>query len=468
MSEKLSGSSPERKNPEHEQQVTDLLEKLDGLHAFIRENPDDPALSKIAEMLQDVLPTSEQSEEPEPAPAESGEITPDVVNANEAALESPTQPEDTTLAMPKVSVEETHEHAAPFATFETARQQSAPLSDEFIRGALSGDLRKPDGSKSFDIKSHFDTVLPDASDKEFFTNHEQAIQSRDELTDFVKNELKVKAAPERGDEIKHAWRKFNEKLEEGKGAFRRYVEGRENRKTLKENPVPRSTLDFHGFVIDTADGQEADLLEVQTADAFVNIFVQREIAGRFVHWSSDRYVDEKMAGSKPELTRRIYLNPRSQDAVKVFTDVIHAADREGLAVKGKIFDQTSNSDVMKRDMNNVRGDNIVLYASETEAERLLEVANEQYRQHEAAFENRGLSSVPFEIAPGFGLGDEPMKKGESLTSHRSAVIDTIVMKIRQSGEADPTRQVALFRRLWNEAAQRENINPDNPAFNISA
>jgi hypothetical protein len=416
-----------------------LLELKAGLQGLLKEEEDAPDEPIVPELLP----------EPEEIPAEEERAAPDV-------SEHP------------IEVVETEKK--PTMTFERARQMDSPLlSDEFILDALSGDLQKPGGERAFFVKSYLDNVPADASDKEYATTNSEVVQLHDELADFVASELKIYTPPAYHSHMEDRKRVFFTRLEQGKQAFRKYVKGREERKDLNENKTPHYALKFHGLNVMTEGGKDVDLLETGVKDIHVNLYAQREIMGTFMHWSSDEYMQKKASGDKPKLTRRIYLNPRPQDSVKVFSDVVHAVEAAGLAAKGKIYDRVTDSLVMKRydsvgDEYDTRGDGIVLYAASDEADQLLKVMEDVYRAHEASFAGRGLSSVPFEIEPGFGIGDEPTYPG-SLTSHRSDVLEKVLKAVRESGETEPSAQVQLFRRLWQAEAALENINANNPAFN---
>lgn len=457
MAETLRRSSPEHSDTP----IQEALVRLAGTGEFIKANPDSPVLTELRSMLQGVLdeePASEDDSEVLSSPDEPAEFSPETA----AALEEEGTSE---IPVPRLEAEKTTR-----MTFEQARELPDPLTDEFILDALSGDLQTPGGEKAWSVKSYLDSVPADSSDKEYASTNSEVIQLRDELTDFVARELKIHSPPAYRSHLEDRKRHFMARLEAGKQAFRTYVKGREARKDLRENKVPMTDLSFYGLTVMMEGGNSVDLLESSVKDIYANMFVQREIGGNFIHWSSDEYVEKKAAGNRPKLTRRIYLNPRPQDSVSVFSDVIHAAENAGLAVKGKIYDRTYDSLVMKAydsvgENYNLRGDGIVLYATEDEADKLLVVAQDVYDAHGQAFSGRGLSQVPFELAPGLGIGDEPTHTGVSLTSHRAGVIEEVLSKVRESGESDPRTQVALFRRLWQTEAALENIKADNPAFN---
>ena len=233
-----------------------------------------------------------------------------------------------------------------------------------------------------------------------------------------------------------------------------------------------SALEFHGFTVQRTDGKHVDLLDGNTpGNVHANLFIQREIAGTFVHWTSKEYLKKRVAGNKPPLTRRIYLNPRTQDAVRVFREVVDAASAANLSVKGKILDRSSEANVMKayndQDAANrdVRGDAIVLYAGEDEANELLAIAEQVLNQNPAAFKNRDVSSVPLKLAGGLAIGDEPGEKGASLTSHRAGVLEEVASEVRNNDPGTKEARVKVFKALWKTAASQKNINPDNMAFN---
>jgi hypothetical protein len=459
MSERLRTSYPER---ERTKEKPDLFERLAQLEAFVGNNPDSPALPMLAEKIREILG------EEKPAPIlEAAEEEPALIEEPEA----PAAPPEEELSVPDRGTAEPEREPKVAITFEEARKVVKPVPNELVAGALTGNLRKPGGPSELIVKSYLDNVPADAADKKFATDSADAIRFREELSNFVASELKVHATDDIKGYIETRKKAFFNRLEAGKRAFKKYVAGREARMDLNQNPVPRTDIDFYGFTVDVGGGNSIDLLESSVKNARANIYIQREIMGGFVHWSSQQYVERKISGDRPKMTHRIYLNPKPQESVKVFRDVVHAIEASGLAAKAKIYDRTFDSGPMKaydsnEDKFSVRGDGIVIYGTDDEAEALLKLVERQYDTHEAAFEGRGLSSVPLEIAPGFGIGDEPKKAGSSLTSHRADVIETVLGKVRGSGIDDLYAQQMLFQRVWRIEAQKEGINPDNLAFNL--
>jgi len=364
----------------------------------------------------------------------------------------------------------------PSVTFEQAAVHhfNTQLPDEFILGALAGKLRKPGSKKeAFFLKSFLDNVPPDESDVEFMSNNDEVIRFRDELTDFVAQELKFLAPPEYRDYLIQRRQEFREKLEDDKQRFRRYVAGREQGLDLRQNRVPVDALDFHGMDVPVDNGRNVDLLEGNTpSNIHANLFIQREIAGTFVHWTSKDYLRGRLNGNKPKLSRRIYLNPRTRDAVRIFKTVIDTASAAGLSVKAKILDRTMEANVMKSyddqdaSARDIRGDAIVLYANEEEGDVLLGIAEKILKENPDAFRGREVSSVPLRLADGIAIGDEPEgEKGASLTSHRAQVLEATVAQVREADPSTKEEKIRLFRGLWHAAAHQANINPHNIAFN---
>lgn len=461
MSETLPQSIEPDAN-EKERHVKDFLKELDRLHAFVRENPGSSRLPEIATMLRDALvPVT-----PEEPMLNTPETPPMPEPSSDEIAPAPIVPEAPTTVHPE---KETRQQLP----FEQARRQSAPLSDETIQRALDNDLRLPSGEKPLFTKSYFDYVPADASDKAFFSDHAAAIDQRDQLTDFIARELKVIDPATHAPTLGAEKQAFINGLEEGKRQFREYVKGREARKEFYENRVPTAALEFHGFTVETKDGAKGDVLDDTLPGVVANIRIQRELTDRFVHWSSGAYVEQKIAGKKPSLEEVIFLNPTPQRSVKVFAELVKAADERGLAIKAKIYDRVSDSAVMQPydvddETYGVRADGIVLNVSKDEAEQLFAVVQEVAARNEDALRDRATPRMAYRLGAGVAVGDKPTAANESLTSHRVKVFDNVVNDVRLSGETDPARRRELFDTLWRREATKHNINPDNPAFNFTA
>jgi len=361
----------------------------------------------------------------------------------------------------------------PSITFEKAAdfRYDQQFPDGFILGALAEKLGKQGGKKENTLKSFLDRVPMDASDREFSDNHAEIIRFRDELTDFVGRNLVFAVPPHYNyrDVLSQAKVSFVRKLQDDKQKFRAYVRGREQGLSLRENRAPMSALDFHGCVVRTPEGDTIDLLEDKVQDVQTSLYMQRDPGGLFVHWRSKEYMAKKASGHTPKLDKRIYLNPRPQDAVGIFQDIVDIVNDNSLTVKAKVLDQTNNSEVMTPyseigDKRTVRADGIVISVGERDADTVLGLIEQLYFNHRDSFKGRQLPSVPLKVGEGFGLGDEPLEEGASLTSHRAGVLERVLKDVREVKGTNQER-IHTFRRLWRTAALAAQINPDNIAFN---
>ncbi|HET6924636.1 MAG TPA: T3SS effector HopA1 family protein, partial [Candidatus Saccharimonadales bacterium] len=254
--------------------------------------------------------------------------------------------------------------------------------------------------------------------------------------------------------------------------FRDYMGGTRHR-------YPRHEMEFHGFNLTTTDGPK-DLLHsnVKVAGIRPNIHVQGGLTSNFIQWRSSAYVEAAGRGEKPDLVKRIYLNPTMESSVKIFTEIVDAADKAGLQVKGKILDRSTSavsSFTFKKDgsIGSLRGDGIVIGTSAKDANSLLGIVEEIYNKHRAAFAGRKVPRVPKQIGQGVAIGED-ISDTESLTSHRAAVIGNAALLakeklgLQQWEKVSPVQEakaIQTFRKLWSQVAAANGIDPQNIAFN---
>ena len=448
MASEIGGPAPkhEKQIPdlEKEQAVLELVEKLRTLREAIADNPSDE-LRSAAQVLVDKYSYEEPSTS-EPTDLEDVPSIPELTPEREET-ESPLRD----------------------VTFEKAREEKHDFSDEFIKDLLDQNLRNP-GQNLHILKNYMDEVPADESDKEFSTNIEAIVAVHEQLTDFVADEIRVLSSPQNEAYFEQLEKGFAKKIQATKPAFREYVTGRVKGLNAADLITPEDAIDFRGFNAPVSGGRSVNLLTTKVDGAYPNIKIQDGTTAPFIHWSSQRVLEEKAAGRQPKFTRRVYLNPKMINSVEVFKDLVHKIEEESLEAKAKLYDPINNS-VAAKDPEalekgfSVRGDTIVVYATESDAENLLETIKEVYASHEDAFKDRKVSRTPLQVAPGVGLGDEPAGGGDSLTSHRVKVMEDVRDVVRNSGEIDTTKQIEQFRLLWRMHARKEEINPDNPAFN---
>lgn len=369
----------------------------------------------------------------------------------------------------------------PSITFEAAGVHSKKLTDGFIASALEDRLEIVPGKRESWLKSYLDKVPADSTDHEFDRSPDAIVAHRDELTDFISDKLTFympsdALQPEEMGVLKHRKNQFKQKLINDKLKVANYI--RSAKQGLDPEP-PMNAIDFHGMTVATAAGSRVDLLAESSRGVRANIYIQREIAGRLVHWSSPAYNQAKVQRQPVPMTRRIYLNPTAESSVGIFRQVTEEAEAAGLTVKGKIQDRTSEAlSGWNRDkdgkLQTTRGDGIVMYASEKDANNLLGIVESVYTTNPLAFKGRQVSRVPLRIGEGIAVGDEVSDSSTSLTSHRAEKLSEALRKVRgvlgvQHGEKiEPHRRaeaLQLFHAVWGQVAYAAGIDPNNIAFN---
>lgn len=365
-------------------------------------------------------------------------------------------------------------------SFETAAAQSRRVGESLVDAALRGTL-EVGGDKVFFLKNYLDTVPITDGDREFASSPEQIADFHDDAADFISSHYLCMSNGFNGDALRKLQTIKNDyldKLQTDKVVFRDYVH--QFAKVGTQVHLPRSAYSFVGMGLRLSGDRKMSLLTESLPNLRGNIFVQIEVMGQFVHWRSKDYVEAKMHGINPNVSRRIYLNPKVQDTVGIMDSIVRRIETEdNMLVCGKFWDRTTDGisliNPMGRYSGGLRGDGIVLYAAEKDAAKLLQISKDVYKENPASFQGRSTSRIPFPIGEGIALGDEPTVSGASLTSHRSQVIDEALVKTGQSlkgatfvSEAQ-RRQIAhsVFLAIWENVAEKNNITPRNVAFNKS-
>jgi len=365
-----------------------------------------------------------------------------------------------------------------FASFETGQKI---LSDDFIVGAVTNTLEYAPGERAYMVKSYLDQIPADASDEAFAANESAVAKHRSELANFIGSNLKVVGSgipSDVRDHIKAAKASYLTKLDTDQPTVANWMHGW---RTGGRPKMPQSEYGFYGFNL-SVGGKRLDLTE--PSDNYANlrstVVVQRQVAGQFVQWNSPSYLLARVKGEEVPMKRRIYLNPRIESSVSVFQQVVSAAAEKGLKVQGKIFDRSAEAITPHTPGKTrvVRGDGIVLYAPEAEADELLRITEEVYKANHDAFKGRRTSRIPMTIGEGVAVGSEVSEEGESLTSNRASVIESAVQQTRDKlGIGIPSekdgpltgekreRAIKVFRDSWNGIASAAGIDPKNIAFN---
>lgn len=376
-----------------------------------------------------------------------------------------------------VSQSERHEQGRDpikFRTFEQASQGKKRMRDDFIIDAMN-DTLMIGNEKAQATKRYLDKQPADPTDKAFTRDPEAIGNFHDDLANLICSRIKI-LAPGATDQEKAFLRDKKDEFlqttadrrQEVRGFARDWSQGRGGR-------APSTAIEFKGFNIPTAQG-DMNLLEKPVGNIRANFHVQAESVGSFVHWSSANYLRIRSQNQEPDLNRRIYLNPTAESSVEIFGKIIDAAEQAGIVMKGKIVNRGAEAlNNMKSKDFSTRGDGIVLTAGK-DADALLALVEAVYNDHQGDFAGRGISRVPFKIAEGVAVGDEPEGEG-SLTDTRVALINDVTKETKQVlgvndwekiPDAKQQQAVRIFRKKFDAKALQQNINPDNMAFSLRA
>lgn len=204
-----------------------------------------------------------------------------------------------------------------------------------------------------------------------------------------------------------------------------------------------------------------------------NLFAQDQGTAYFIMAYTRQRVAEKVVGAESELTKRIYLNPKIVDTPEVFEKIYNTLSQNGMTAQMKMYERTNDllsaeKSLQKGFKEDFRGDGIVVYVKDDEADAALADILAIAEEHPDAFVGRKLSRMPQKIAEGIGVGEEPagVNGKESLTSHRANFLNRVVASVRNSGKTG-TAANAFYRSEFSRIAHEMSIDPDNLAFNAA-
>ena len=372
-----------------------------------------------------------------------------------------------TLANPELQIK--------FHTFEEAQTAEKGFSDSFIDGAIGDGLKV--GNESKEIKGYLDSVEATENDNEIIANPDTIAALYLKTTDMLARNLKIMAV-RNADPAKDAARKSI--IKSAKDSFLATLhnetstaaKGIVDWSTSKSNHFPVKAMEYHGLEI---DGEDLLYAESKHADDIrPNIKIQRQIGGAFIMAYSDNRVREKMQKQDEVLGKRIYLNPEAFATPDVFEQVLTTANQAGLSIQLKMyqrapeFAQAHRKRAKGDTKDGLRGDGIVIYADEAQANDVLALVLAVAKDKPEAFVGRKTSRVPQNVAEGIAVGDEPTQmKGTSLTSHRVKVLEYAATYVRQSGKTGQEAR-ELFKKCLVATAEANKVNPKNIAFNTAS
>lgn len=163
---------------------------------------------------------------------------------------------------------------------------------------------------------------------------------------------------------------------------------------------------------------------------------------------------------------RFYLNLKPEQAPQFYTQVVEAFRRTGLHAQMKI-PRAVDADAFNR------LDKMVIYFNATEEKQALRVLETLYRGNQAVFDETGIPRFTAEVCDasgksmiGVGFAEEPPFRNESFGLIRAKVLAEVYLNAKHSGLtiSDPRFD---FEVSFRRACQQYQVDPINPAFNLS-
>ena len=357
-------------------------------------------------------------------------------------------------------------------TIESAQTAEKKFSDEFIDGCIDDSLTV--GDEKVGIKGFLDKVETTAEDDKVIDDPDQIAGLYLSTTEMLARSLKIKVDkdmdPARKAEIRAAKDRFVDGLHD---ESLQAADGIVDWCAGKTKKYPVAAVEYHGLEVDGKD-----LLDTSSRDQVdhrANFTIQRQAAGTFIMAYSDKRVDERMSDQPTtEMTTRVYLNPDAKATPELFEKVLQAANEAGLSLQLKMFQRaTEMADAHARKgrgqaADALRGDGIVIYTNDADANEVLSLALALAGDSPEAFAGRKTSKVPQAAAEGIAIGQEPRNaKGESLTQHRTQLFNYAARQVEKSGLTGEAARV-LFRERLVAGALANGIDPNNIAFNSNS
>lgn len=199
----------------------------------------------------------------------------------------------------------------------------------------------------------------------------------------------------------------------------------------------------------------------------------------FTQFDSDAFVEKRVRNETAETNNRIYLNPRFQDAARVFAEIIKEANNQNLAFRSKIYNyddmhqglqrkrvKSGEQEYEKYKGLKSRNDGILLYATDVDRDKVLKIVEEVYRRNPDAFRARETNPVAFKVADGVAVGTEPQPQLDedkvSLLQDRSKLVNDVLMDHYNRGITHG--HYDQFRQDLSRHLAANGVNPDNWAF----
>lgn len=237
--------------------------------------------------------------------------------------------------------------------------------------------------------------------------------------------------------------------------------------------------------IDNIVNYDAELREFTLKHHNENIYADRRKAVHdhvlWVQHDSKAFIKSRVEGRTTDVAdSRFYLNPPLKNMIPIYKEIYERAESEGLRFRAKVFDfdlrrgERKTSALQRErakmwsDKPRLRNDPMVFYGFHESKQRLYEIIKEVYEEHEEVFQGRELGFAPYEIAPGFGVGEEPIEPTgkESLSSFLKSLLSRVSTDGSWNKGKDPESRKRIFAESFREMIKKNNypVNPDNIAF----
>ena len=362
-----------------------------------------------------------------------------------------------------------------FETFEDCRRESAgAFSDEFIDRATTGQLAVG-GERSFFVKTYLDNVEATQKDIEASVDSQRLVDLYKLTTKVVRRNLELVYATDstgvvgegERDQIRGCMGQWDSKIDSTAADVLAVSTG--EKKMVSDETL--NTMAYKNLL--TINDQ--DLLNARgfgLDGVRPSIKVQSD-NGPFIMAYTKPRIYEKLNQQDQVLDRRIYLNPDLESAPLIFEKLLQAANKSGISAQIKMLQRAGEMMGLSRRVKSspeqsaggIRGDGIVAYVNNKDADELLGLALDIAREDDGAFVNRKTSRIPQSVADGVAIGDEPTQTpGHSLTSHRAEIISNVVGMAQESGlEGSEARR--YFRFCLDHNLKINGVDPNNVAFN---
>ena len=172
-----------------------------------------------------------------------------------------------------------------------------------------------------------------------------------------------------------------------------------------------------------------------------------------------------------------YLNPRLENQLALFIDLIDEMEADQLDFAAKTINRCRETRRSKLGSSflKIRTEGLVVTASASDADRVLEIILNRYCQQPVAFVDRPVPALAARLAPGIAVGTRLNLDGvdgqrESFNGSRSSLLDSAYHSCKYERHLLPADTIPaeshaeFFRQELQSVALARGIDPKNLAF----